>query len=156
MPDGITGDDAFALRTWLMKPFSRRCMAHDERVFNYRLSRARRIVENAFGILANRFRALLTTLAQEPETVKVMVLACVCLHNLMRLRYPTAQNDVLDREDANHNVIPGAWRQDAQLGDMQEARRGNIDTWLAKQQRKELKHYYSSVVGAVPWQHEMI
>jgi len=74
----------------------------------------------------------------------------------MRLRYPTAQNDVLNREDANHNVIPGAWRQDAQLGDMQEARRGNIDTWLARQQRKELKHYYRSVVGAVPWQDGMI
>ena len=109
MPYFIIGDDAFALHKWLMKPFYSNFMEHDECIFNYRLSRARRRVENAFGILANRFWAQLSTLGQEPETVKVIVMVCVCLHNLLRMRYPSAQNDVVDREDANHNVIPGAW-----------------------------------------------
>ena len=156
MPYFIIGDDAFALRTWLMKPFSRRCMQHDERIFNYRLSRARRIVENAFGILANRFRCLLTTLPQEPETVKIIVMSCVCLHNIMRDRYPRGQNDVVDREDVNHDLIPGAWRNDAQLVDMGEPVHGNVDAWRAKRQRQELKAYYSSPVGAVHWQDNMI
>ena len=54
MPYFLVGDDAFALREWMMKPFSRQTMTHRERVFNYHISRARRVVENAFGIMANR------------------------------------------------------------------------------------------------------
>ena len=98
MPYFIIGDDAFTLRTWLMKPFSRCNMTNEERIFNYRLSQVRRTVENAFGILANRFAALLTTLTQQPDTVASIILASVC-HNLMRMRYPALQNAVLDQED---------------------------------------------------------
>ena len=156
MPYFIIGDNAFPLRTWLMKPFARRNLDDEERIFNYRVSRARRIVENSFGILANRFQVLLTTMRQEPETVATIVLACCCLHNLMRLRYPSLQNAVLDQEDANHNVIPGAWRQNANMHDMENVCQGNRTTRSAKSQRLYLKHYYNSPVGAVPWQRNMI
>ncbi len=88
MPYFIIGDDAFALRTWMMKPYSSRHLTDEERIFNYRLSRARRIVENAFGILSHRFRCLLTTMRQAPHRVESIMLACVCIHNLMRMRYP--------------------------------------------------------------------
>ena len=42
MPYFIIGDDAFALKRWMMKPFSLKNMTRHQRIFNYRLSRARR------------------------------------------------------------------------------------------------------------------
>ena len=155
IPYFISGDDAFALRTWLMKPFSKRQMTIAERVFNYRLSRARRIVENAFGILAHRFQIFLGTMKQKPSNVCSIVLACVCLHNLMRLRYPRQQNHDMDHEDQHHNIVPGVWRENNPLVPIQGPGHQR-QTLVAKHQRDYLKAYFSSPVGAVPWQTEKI
>lgn len=74
----------------------------------------------------------------------------------MRMRYPALQNAVLDQEDENHEVIPGFWRNGANLDDMEQIRGGNYSTTVAKKQRLYLKHYYNSPAGAVPWQNNMI
>lgn len=155
-PFFLVADDAFPLRTWLMKPFSSRRLTDEERIFNYRLSRARRISENAFGILANRFGCFLTTLALQPVNVVSVVLSALCLHNLMRIRYPGLQNAVLDMDDANHQVVPGTWRNQANMQDMENLPRGNRTTRAAKAQRLYMKHYVNSPAGSVPWQGNMI
>ena len=67
-----------------MKLFAAAPLGQDERVFNHRLSRARRCVENALGILANRLGCLLTTLRQEAKNVEIMVNAYITLHNMLR------------------------------------------------------------------------
>jgi hypothetical protein len=155
IPYFLVADDAFPLRTWMMKPFSQREMSTEEAVFNYRLSRARRIVENGFGILVHRWRCLLTTLQQQPETCQLIVKACLCMHNLMRVRYASLQNLDLDREDEMGNVIPGAWRHNQVLLEM-ERQGGNRAIREAKQQRVYLKWYYNSEAGSVPWQDAMV
>jgi len=109
-------------------------MTRQQRIYNYRLSKARRIVEN--GILASRFRCRLTTMPQKTKTVESLVLACCCLHNLMRIRYPTTQNNMLAHEDpVTHQVNPGAWWEAGEFAEMPpHSIRGNYATRRAKLQ----------------------
>lgn len=53
----FVGNDAFPLTTNLLKQYSRyEGLVYKEKVLNYRLSRAREVLQNAFGIMAFRFR----------------------------------------------------------------------------------------------------
>ncbi len=113
-------------------------------------------MENAFGILANHFQCLLSPLRQELETMKSIVLACVFLHNLMRMQYPGIQNALLDQEDDQHHVIPGEWRNGANMQDVNNLVGSNRTTIKAKNQREYLKLYINSLAGSVPWQDRMI
>ena len=56
IPFVIAGDDALPLTPYLMKPYPMNNLTDGKRIYNYRFSRMRRISENGFGILANRFR----------------------------------------------------------------------------------------------------
>ena len=132
-----------------------RTQSKDERIFSYRLSRARRVVENAFGILSNKWRCLLTCLEQNPETVEKMVLTCCILHNIVRNKNIAHAPPDADREDPDGAIIPGAWRNNRNMQDCNPPVGGNIDYKIAKAQRDTLKHYYNSI-GAVPWQDTMI
>ncbi|KAJ8944581.1 hypothetical protein NQ314_009452 [Rhamnusium bicolor] len=49
-----------------------------------KLSRARRVVENALGILVARWRVFRKSLEVQPELVDKLVLASCSLHNLLR------------------------------------------------------------------------
>ena len=154
-PYFLVGDDAFPLKDWLLKPFSARQLTEEERIYNYRISRARRIVENGFGILANRFRCLLGTLQIKPDNVSSVVLACVCLHNVMRDRYPTLQNRDLDKELEDGTYIPGAWRTEALMHEIEDQRAPTPASRTAKKNRVMMKHYVNQI-GTVPWQWNII
>lgn len=89
LPYVIIGDEAFRLHTHIMKPYTRKSAKDDasKAVFNYRLSRARRVTENAFGLLSQVFRVFYQTINMNPETCDSMILVACCLHNMLREGY---------------------------------------------------------------------
>ena len=149
VPYYIVGDNAFGINKPLMNPFAIRNMEHHERIFNYRLCRARRLEENAFGILVHKFRVLLRTMNQRPETCRKIITTCVILNNLIRLRYPATHNNLMDLEDQNQNVIPGAWGNDKVLMDVYHERAWNTGTEEGRQIRRYLGHNFTSKAGSV-------
>ena len=75
----------------------------------------------------------------------------------MRIRYPGLQNQQLDSdENANHDFIPGAWREGRNLVDTQRVTGFNIASKEGKMQRNLIKHWVNSPAGSVPWQERMI
>ena len=70
-------DKVFAWMPSLVKPYSRRQITRKERIANSRISKRRRVVKNAFGILVSRFRVLLGTVDQRPKVLIDIVFTCV-------------------------------------------------------------------------------
>ena len=83
-PYVVAADEDFPLKTYMMKPYGFKNLFSEKRVFNYHLSGAHYVVENAFGILANKFQTFLTPIAVVPETLVKIVLTNCVLHNFLR------------------------------------------------------------------------
>ena len=64
-----------------MRPYPGRQNSTAKQIFNYRLSRARRIVENAFGVDATRWHVFHTKLSIHPDRANAVVRAACVLHN---------------------------------------------------------------------------
>lgn len=86
LPYVIVGDEAFALNNYMLRPYSRRNnLSLEKKVFNYRLSRARRTVECTFGILTSRWRIFRRPITTSVHTAISIVKATVCLHNFLMI-----------------------------------------------------------------------
>ncbi|KAL7296896.1 hypothetical protein TKK_0010286 [Trichogramma kaykai] len=82
-PHFFIGDGAYTLCDYLMTPFRRFNLTPAAKVYNKRLSRARCIVENAFGRISQKWRILYTTIQQAPEQVEKIVKAICILHKTL-------------------------------------------------------------------------
>ena len=59
--------------------------------------------------IGHRFQCLLhATVYKKTESVKSVVLACVMLHNLLRICYTCVPANA-DQEDQNHALVPRVW-----------------------------------------------
>lgn len=86
VPFVLVGDDAFAMKPNLLKPYSGKALTELHRIFNYRLSRSRRIIENVFGIMSARFRVMRRPIYLDSKKTATVTLACCALHNFLMNR----------------------------------------------------------------------
>lgn len=114
-PHYFVADAAFPLRNNLMRPYPGATLDRTKRIFNYRLSRARRVIENSFGILTARWRILRTTIDCCPANSEKIVLACIALHNFIMLNDHQrwyCPDGYVDWEGPDHTFHQGTWRED--------------------------------------------
>lgn len=81
MPFVMASDEAFSVTPCQLRPFPRKGLDTRRRVFNYRLSRARRYIECTFGILIKKWKICGSSIQLDVATVDAVVKACCILHN---------------------------------------------------------------------------
>lgn len=85
VPYVIIGDEAFPLKTYLLRPYPEKQLhCNEKRVYNYRLCRARRVVENAFGLLSQKFRIYNRRMQVKPENADIIILSTCVHHNFIK------------------------------------------------------------------------
>lgn len=142
-----------------MKPYARRNqLTEREKIYNYRHCRARRIVENGFGILSSRFRVFRRPITLTPENTIHLVKAACALHNWIRKSGKNPNSISVDIEDTEiGRLLHGSWRNDTNPTGLQHLgtilqRNSNTE---AKDKRNSFADYFLGE-GAVSWQNRMI
>ena len=149
MPYVFVADEAFPLLPNMMRPYPGDDLSEARRIFNYRLSGARRIVENAFGILAARFRCFRRPLLLQPCDAAAIIKGAVVLHNFLRhevgVQYVGLQNtqDEVTAQSNNKQMLS-------------LPRIGRPYSAKATEIRNCFKDYFMSEAGAVPWQQNVV
>ncbi|XP_066596251.1 uncharacterized protein [Prorops nasuta] len=144
-PYVVVGDEAFPLKTYLLRPYPGKQLDNEKIIFNYRLSRARRVVENAFGILSQKFRIYNKRIQAKPENVDLTVLATCVLHNFIK---------EIDGNNG-HNMSITEFNETPRMLTNLHLQGGN-STMSAFAIRDLYKDYFNSTIGSVPWQNEKI
>lgn len=158
IPYVILADDAFPLSRNVMKPYPLRDISRDKKVFNYRLSRGRRMVESCFGILASRFRVFLTPINLSPRKVTDIILAACTLHNVLtdiRRHIYTQRETYLVQESDSNRLEERALENVDEFHMYGLHRQRNQDTMDGREVRNALKDFYNGP-GKVPWQERMV
>lgn len=146
LPHVFVGDEAFALMPNLMRPFPRRLLNNEKRIFNYRLSRARRQVECAFGIASSVWRVLRKSMEVDQDFAIDIVKAVCVLHNFTlgkESQYMAATRGMQpDNQDHWESLPPN--------------NRGTERTKEATAIRNNFMKYFVSPEGSLSWQDSLL
>ena len=156
LPYVCTRDDTFPLTAYMMKPYPQKNLSLKKRIFNYRLSRMRRISENAFGVLANCQRVFRKPFLLEPKKVKAITLAVLTLHNWLRKESDIGKvyfsPTLVDREDPETDeIIEGSQRKEIPRESWKSL--SNTRTHNPANEAKRIREEFTDyLTGCIPWQ----
>jgi len=145
LPMVIVADEAFPLKTYMMRPYPGKDLTNEKRIYNYRLSRARRVSENCFGILQQKFRIFTRRLQGSPENITTLVLASCVLYNFIRKNEGCS---VIQYNQIQENVNNSQMLSN--LHQLPHQRGRSADEAFAV--REQFKNFLNSVEGSVEWQ----
>ncbi|XP_044133457.1 protein ANTAGONIST OF LIKE HETEROCHROMATIN PROTEIN 1-like [Bufo gargarizans] len=138
LPYVLVGDEAFQMSGNLIKPYSSRGLDATKRIFNYRLTRARRMVECTFGILVSKWRVFAKPIQLKIETVDEVVKCGVVLHNFIRTKEPAIERIIEDSEMCSIETF------------------GPRGTVAVSAMRDSFAAYFSSDAGRLQWQDQNV
>lgn len=134
-PYVFLGDEAFPLSEYLMRPFPRAQLQEGDEndIFNYRLCRARMVVECSFGAIVSKFRILGKAIETNVENAVQIVKAITLLHNIIKDLEGTSEVDTVNYRSVR--IDP--------RGCIQPNRRNNASTRKALLVRKKFARFFT-------------
>lgn len=161
IPYFFLGDSGLPLCKRIMTPYTHRGRQPtvDESIYNYRLSRARRCVENAFGILSNKWMCLNRSMFCNPNRAQKIVGTCCLLHNFLLSKSPDKYTPkaLVDHYDNDGKLVEGSWRKThCTIFHPLDNNHTDIQTDEGKTIRDLLKRYVNCAAGKLLWQEKSI
>jgi hypothetical protein len=110
------------------------------------------VVENAFGILANRLQLLQKDINLSVAKVQNITLTCCVLHNFIKRRDGKRYLYGMDHENTTAGTTAqGSWREEVFITGLERCKvNRNAEEPIA------LRTTFFNEIGVVPWQREAI
>lgn len=144
LPYVFVGDEAFGISVNMMRPYPGNHLTKTQRIFNYRLSRARRFVECAFGILSSKWRIFHRPMNLKYHNCVAVIKACCALHNYVRDRDGVRFQDTLQVT----GLLGSHYEQETNI-----LQRG---IKISYEYRNDFANFFCGPEGSVPWQDSKI
>ena len=143
--NAVLGDEAYPLLSYIMRPYPRKQLTQSRRLFNCRLSRGRRVVESACGILAGKWRILNKPIEISPNMAD-RTIKCICvLHKTVIDREGLDEASLLELQNQEDSFSTNLDEPERQV-----TRSNNGSNLRARRVRDAFTVYFNSDVGRLP------